>query len=176
MPVKLNLLPPELAISKNLGSVLKTVRALGVIGIVTFLIFGIGVGVIFIISSITLNGVNASITKLTSEVSAQQKSEQQVILIKDRLGKIVLIQRLPNSLTNQIAAQPFLDKLSTASFVNQMSIDAKAVDITATLKTSSDLATFIDSFQSSDVFKSVKLTSFNFSPTVGYSVEINAAK
>jgi Tfp pilus assembly protein PilN len=176
MPIKLNLLPPELEVSKGLGSVLKTLRALGVIGIVAFLVFGVGVGAFFIVSTISLNGVNASVTKLTSQISAQQKSEQQIVLVKDRLAKIASIQDSPNSLPNQKAIQPYLDRLAPTSSVSEITIDSKSVSLRVNFQTNSDLSAFIESLQSADVFKTVKLTSFSLSPTAGYSLDINAVK
>jgi hypothetical protein len=177
MPVNnLNLLPPELAVSKNLNSFLKTVRALGVIGIAAFLIFGVGVGAYFIFATISLNGINANVTKLTSQVSAQQKSEQQIVLIKDRLAKIASIRSLPDSLSNQKAIEPFLSDLSADSSLRELNIDPTFVLLSMNIKTNSDLSTFLESFQSSDVFKTVNLVSFSLSSSNGYSVEIKAVK
>jgi len=177
MPVNnLNLLPPELSVSKNLNSFLKTVRSLGVIGIAAFLIFGVGVSAFFIFSTISLNGINANVTKLKGQVSAQQKSEQQIILVKDRLEKIASIQNLPNSSSNQTAIEPFLTNLSVNSSLGELEIDPAIVRLSANIKTNSDLSTFLGSFQSSDVFKTVDLTSFSLSPINGYSIEISAVK
>ncbi|MCX6704207.1 MAG: hypothetical protein NTZ07_02055 [Candidatus Woesebacteria bacterium] len=176
MPVKLNLLPQELAVSKGLSSFLKTTKALGVIGIAAFFIFGIGVAAFFIFSTISLNGINANITKLSDQVSSQQKSEQQIILIKDRVTKVASVQALPNTLPNQTAVEPILAGISAASSINQISIDPASVTLSLVLKSNSDLSAFLESFQSIKVFKSVKMTSFNLSPVNGYSVEINAIK
>ncbi|MCX6705445.1 MAG: hypothetical protein NT162_03890 [Candidatus Woesebacteria bacterium] len=174
MPVKLNLLPPELAVSKSLGQLLKTIKALGVIGIAAFLVFGAGVGAFFIISTISLNGINANVAKLTSQVSAQQKSEQQIVLVKNRIAKVATIQGLPNSLTNLELINPFLVNLPPTSSINQMSIDSGSVSLSVNFITNSGLSAFIDSLQSSDTFKLVNLTSFSFSPSTGYAIEIKA--
>ena len=173
MPVKLNLLPPELAVGKDLRGAIKTLRALGVIGVAAFLVFGIGVGIFFITSTISLNGINANITKLSSEVSAQQKSEQQVVLLKDRLAKIASVRKLPSALQNQNLIEPFLNNLSPTSSVKEMAINTAAIDLSVVLSTSPDLSSFISSLQSSDVFKTVTLSSFSLSPAIGYSLEIN---
>lgn len=174
MPVKLNLLPPELAVSKSLGQLIKTIKALGVIGIAAFLVFGAGVGAFFIISTISLNGINANVAKLTSQVSAQQKSEQQIVLVKNRIAKVATIQGLPNSLTNLELINPFLVNLPPTSSINQMSIDSGSVSLSVNFITNSGLSAFIDSLQSSDAFKLVNLTSFSFSPSTGYAIEIKA--
>lgn len=176
MAVNLNLLPPELAVSKSLGKFLKTVKALGVIGVAAFLVFGVGIGAFFIVSTISLNRINANIKVLKNQVSAQQKSEQQVILLKDRIAKIASIQSIPDSLSNLTATEPFLIDLSGSMSVNQMAVSPTSVSLSLNLKTNSDLSTFLESLQTSDVFKTVSLTTFNFSPSIGYSVEVSAVK
>ena len=176
MPVKLNLLPPELAVSKNLSQLLKALKAIGVIGIAAFLAFGIGIGVYIIFSTISLNGINSNITRLKAQVSSQQKSEQAIVLLKDRIAKTASVQNMPSSLVNLQTIGPFLLGLSESALINQMSVGPESVALSVNLRTNSDFSTFIKSFQTTDVFKSVNLTSFNLSPATGYSVEITALK
>jgi Tfp pilus assembly protein PilN len=177
MPVNnLNLLPPELSVSKNLNQTLKAIRALGVIGIAAFLVFGIGVGAFFIISTISLNGINANVVRLTGQISAQQKSEQQIFLVKDRIAKILTIQQFPNSLPNLETINSFLSNLSANSLINEISIDSGSVNLSVNLKTNSDLSTFLESLQSSGVFKSIIITSFKFNTASGYALEIMATR
>jgi hypothetical protein len=172
MAVNLNLLPPELAVSKSLGKFLKTVRALGVIGIAAFLVFGVGIGVFFIVSTISLNGINANIKVLKNQVSAQQKSEQQIILLKDRIAKIAYLQSLPSSLQSLAVIQPFLSGLSANIKIVQMSVDSKGTTMSVNILSSADLSQFLDLFKSSDAFSNVSLISFSFNQSTGYSIEI----
>ena len=174
MPVNINLLPTELSVSKSLNEFIKTLRALGVIAVVVFLIFGIGVAAFFIISTVTLNGVNASVTRLKGQVAAQQTSEQQIILLKDRISKITSALSVPSSLPNQTLVQSLFSGFPAGISINQMQIDPGAIDLTVGVKTNSDISSFMAAFQDSDTFKSVDLTSFNFNPTSGYSVEVKA--
>jgi hypothetical protein len=176
MPVKLNLIPPEQKVGKSLSGFLKTARALGVIGFAAFFVFAIGIGTFFIFSTISLNGTNADVAKLTSQVTAQQKSEQQIVLIKDRLANIATIQSTPNALANQVAIQPFLSNLSTDSSVSELDIDPTSVLLSLNVKTNSDLSTFLEALQSSKAFKLVNLTTFNLNRTYGYSIEISTGK
>ena len=174
MPVNLNLLPPELSVSKSLNKLLKTIKALGVIGIVAFLIFAVGLGVFFVINTISLNSLKANIADLKSQVSSQQKSEQSMILLKDRIAKTMTVKNMPNSLKNLTNMWPFLTELSGSTVINQMTVSPTGVGLSVNLTTNSDLTKFIKAFQSSDVFRVVELTSFNLSPATGYSVEVNA--
>ena len=176
MPVNISLLPPELTVSKNLNNLLKTLKALGVIGVAAFLFFGIGVGVFFITSSISLNNISANVAKLKGQVSAQQKSEQQIILLKDRIAKANSVYALPSSLPDLAAIEPYLANLSVSTSINQMTFETGSIGLSVNLKTNSDLGTFIESLRSSSIFKSVSLSSFSYSPSSGYSVEVTAVR
>jgi len=176
MAIKLNLLPEEHAVNNSLSSFLKTAKALGVIGIAAFLIFGVGLGIFFILSTISLNSVNANVAKLTSRVEAQQKSEQQIVLVKDRIKKVASIQDLPNSLPNLKAIDAYLVNLSGTGSVGQLTVDPKGANLTLSLRTYSDLTNFLENIQSSDDFGSVSLESFSLNSKTGYSVEIKTTK
>lgn len=176
MSVKLNLLPPELTVSKNLNSFLKTVRMLGVVGIATFIIFGIGVGIFFIVSTISLNKITANVSVLEGQVLAQQKSEQQLILIKDRIAKINTVKNYPSALPNMETIEPFISGLSGTDSVSDMSIDTGTIALSVKIGTNSEMNRFIESLVSSDTFRSVDLTSFNLNPTTGYSIVVKAIK
>jgi hypothetical protein len=174
MAVNLNLLPPELAVSKSLGNIIKTVRALGVIGIAAFLVFGAGIGIFFIISTISLNGINSNIKSLEAQISAQQKSEQQIILLKNRIAKIAAVQTTPSSLPSLTVIEPFLSALSANTSIGQMAINPKGSTISLSFGNNTDLSQFLNSIKSSPAFSTVNVTSFSFSPATGYQLEISA--
>jgi cell division protein FtsL len=172
MAIKLNLLPPEKEVNQNLNSFLKTTKALGVIGIVAFLIFGIGMAIFFISSTISLNNINSSIKSLSSKVLAQQKSEQKIILVKDRINKIASIQKLPSSLTSLDAINPYLENINGVNSIGDLRISPTTVNLSLKIQKYSDLSSLIESLESSDKFESVSLGSFNLNPSTGYSLEI----
>jgi len=173
MAVKLNLLPPELAIDKNLSSALKLTRSLGIIFLAVFILFIIGISAFFIYDSITLNGLTADVSSLTSQISAQNTSEQQIVLLKDRIKKINTIQSIPTSLPNLVVIDPFISNLSGNSQVNELNINPQKIDLTIGFKSNNDLTNFLNSLSSSKDLKTVTITSFGLTPASGYSVGIN---
>lgn len=173
MAIKLNLLPPELAVDKNLNIIIKTVRSLGIISIASFLIFIVGLVGFFIMSSITLKNLTSDIDVSKNKIIAQEASEQQIILLKDRINKISTIQNLPTSLKNIIAIEPFLANLSPDSLLSELDIDSQKAQLLLNFKSNNDLGTFFRNLSGSEVFKSVVLSSFSLNPATGYSVSIN---
>jgi hypothetical protein len=172
MAVNLNLLPPELAVSKNLGRALKTLRALGVIGVAAFLIFAVGLGILFIVSTINLNGLNTNVNQLKSQVSAQEASEQQIIILKDRIAKIVEAKAVPSALKTIVNVDAFLSDLSPDSTINQFNAGSTKADISMSFKSNADLTSFLQAVSVSS-FKSVILSSFSYSPSQDYSVGVS---
>src|SRR5688572_16267945 len=129
MAIKLNLLPPELTIDKNLSATLKIARSVGVILIAIFLIFVVAVSAIFIIMSVSLRNLNTDIESLTQRIALSQTSEQQIVLLKDRIGKIKTVQGFANASTNLVAIEPFLPVPSSDSLVSELTVDAQKIDL-----------------------------------------------
>jgi hypothetical protein len=176
MAVNLNLLPPELAVSKSLGRALKTLRALSVISIAVFLIFAVGLGIFFIISSISLSGLNASVSQHESQISAQESSEQQIVVLKDRIAKISQAKSVPSALKTVTNVDTLLSNLSPDFTISQFNADSSKADISMGFKSNSDLTAFLQAATSSKLFKSVILSSFGYGPSQGYSVGISLSE
>lgn len=173
MAIKLNLLPPEYAVSTGLSRILNVTRMLGVIALAAFLIFGVGIGAFFIISSIQLSGLNSSNNSLKSQILAQSQTESQVVLLKDRVKKIKLALNQPSSIKNLTNINPYLSVLGASSSVGELDVDATKMTATVNFKSNTDLSNFIQSITSSTAFKNVTETSFGFNPLSGYLIGIS---
>lgn len=168
MAIKLNLLPPELAIDKKTGTFLKTLRSVNLIAVAVFLIFTLGISGYFIFTSILLRNKENTLEGLKSQIKTRQTSEQQIVLLKDRLKKISTAQKIANSTDNLAAVDPILSLLSPDSAVTEMDIDSSKIGLLISFKSTSDLTAFFDGLKKSTEFKSATLTSFGFNPTTGY--------
>lgn len=173
MPENLNLLPQNLQVSKGLSKVLKTTKALGVISIVVFIIFALGVGAFFIYSKITLTNIETEVTKLKSQVKAMESSEQQLVLLKDRLSKVASIKAIPNASKNIANVDTLFTGLSSSSMMKAANIGSKKMDINMSIASNEDISIFLKNIKDADVFSKVDLSSFGYSPGVGYSVDVS---
>jgi Tfp pilus assembly protein PilN len=173
MPVKLNLLPENLQVSKGLIKFLKTTKALGVIFIVIFIIFCLGIGGLFIFSKISLTNIQAQVDQLKSEVVAQEESEQQLVLLKDRLAKISSIKNIPNASKNIVNLDSLFTDMSPDSIMNEANITSTKIDITLIARSNEDLSTFIKNLKSTTLFNFINLSSLGYSPKSGYSIAVS---
>jgi hypothetical protein len=118
--------------------------------------------------------LNANVATLKAQISAQEKTEQQIVLLEDRLDKATAVLQIKSSYPNLIAIEPFLAALSGTAIVNQTAITSGSLSVSVNMQQTSDVSSLLKSFQSSSAFKSSGLTVFNLNPKTGYLVEIDA--
>lgn len=176
MATKINLLPPGFGVTGELGKILKVARMLGVIGAALFLIFGLGISIFFIISTITFNGLKSQTDSLKTQIKALQETEQQMVLLKDRIGKISTALGFPEAIKNLDAIDPFISNLSPSASLNQLEIDPQKIELSLQFRSTADTSAFVKSLSESKDFTSVILTSFGYDPTNGYTVGVNITK
>ncbi len=176
MPIKFNFLPPELAISKSLITALRTVRAIGVISLAVSSVLAIGAGAFFIISSASLKQINSANNQLETQIKAQETSEQQFVLLKDRIAKIASIRSQPDSLSNLTLMEPFINGLPANVSISELRVNANTVNLSLGFDTNSGLSSFLSALRSSTGFSTVVMTDFSLSPTTGYSVGLTLSK
>lgn len=173
MAIKLNLLPQELAVDKTMGMVLKTTRAIGIIVTAIFIFFTIGVGVFLILSSTQLNNTQGRVQSLKSQIGSLEKSEQEVVLVKDRLKKISKVMGIANSSKNLGIVEPLLSEFSEMSKVTELNVDPSKISVLINFRNNQDMAVFFKQLNNSVDFKSAVLSSYSFNPLTGYLVGIN---
>ncbi len=170
MAVKLNLLPPELSVSGGLAKILKTTRMLGVIFLAGFLIFALGTGAFFLVSSLQLKNLTQNIDQLKTQIKAQAVSEQQIVLLKDRIKGIKSARNSSSALKELADFDPFLTSLTSDSSVNELQIAPQKIEATILFRSSADLTAFLQSLKSSTAFSLGTVNSFSFNPATGYLV------
>lgn len=174
-PDNLNLLPQNLQVSKSLSSTLKTIKSLGVILTFMFVIFTLALVGFFIYSKITLDGVNSNIAMLTGRVKAQESSEQQLILLKDRLGKIEKARSSPNAISKVLGMNSLFEDVSTNIKFTDVSISPVKMDMSLNIYSNDDLTMFLQNLRNTKLFNQVELSSFNFSNS-GYTMGVNLSQ
>lgn len=174
MAIKINLLPTELKVSGGMAKFLSISRILGVISLAVFLVFGLGLAGFFIVSTIQLNGLNSANDALKTKLTSLKTSEAQLVVLKDRLGKIKLAQSIPTAVKNLTLFDPFVSAIPAPSVVSEVDLDAIKIATTINFKTNTDLSNFVKAISDSKIFRSVVFSSFAFNPAGGYLVSVTA--
>lgn len=173
MAAKLNLLPPDYAISGSVRQLLKLAKPLNVILLSLFLITVLGMGGFFIFSSFSLNNLKATNTKLEGQIKAQEAAQQQIVLLKDRLGQIKTVQSLPNAAKNLTNVDPYLSILSPNSIISELDVDAQKTSSSIVFRSNSELSAFMKNLNTNKVFSTISLNTFSFNPSGGYLVGVD---
>ena len=172
MSVDLNLLPQDFQISKSTAKALKTIKALSVIFTVVFITFCLGIGGFFVYSKITINNTQTEVDQLKLQVKTQEKSEQELVLLKDRLDKINSIKFPSNTSSNISNMESLLANLSPGFDIDEVSINQNKMNLAVSIYSNEDLTFFMENLKNSDVFSTVNLTSLNYS-SGGYAINAN---
>jgi hypothetical protein len=142
--------------------------------VVLFLLFSAGLGGFFVINNISLNSLNQNVSQLENQISAQETSEQQIVVLKDRVTKIEQAKSSPSALKTITDVNSVLANLSAGTSVSQFNANPTKADLSMSFTTNADLESFIQSFSGSSLpFGSAVLTSFGYSPSSGYQVGVS---
>lgn len=173
MPVKLNLLPENFQVGKGVTKIVKMSKSLSVITMVVFMLFSLGLGAYFIFSKITLDKSQKEVDQLKAQIKALEGSEQQLVLLKDRLAKISTIKSTPNALKNIVNFDSILANISSNSVIDEVNITSSKINTSYKLASNADFSTFISNLKNTQFFNNVDLLSTNFNPRDGYLVDFS---
>jgi len=169
MPVKFNLLPEEQRVNRSLYNFLKLTRSLGTIFLAMLILSLGGCLAFFTISYFRLKNIEKLKVATTSEIHTYEVSEQQLVLLKDRIGKIDAILASPNAQDNLNKSKGLLDIVGGNTLLNDLTIDPAKIEMTLMFVDNADIGGFFDSISRSGQFNLVKMQSLGLNPNIGYS-------
>jgi hypothetical protein len=170
MAVKLNLLPSDYAITGPVEIILKIIRPLNVTLLALFLVTALGMSGFFVFSSISLNNLNKANENLVKQIEVLQPERQQIVLLKDRLGKIAKVLALPSASKNLNSIVPLITTFGEKQNIKELDLDSQSTALTLDFKSNSDFDNFIKNLSSMSDFSSITLDSFGYNSISGYSV------
>ncbi len=140
----INLLPTEFKPNKSIVDLSKKLNRIAIGSLVVFLILGItSLASIFIINA-RANSLEDDVVSLSSEVTALEQTEQRLILIKDRVRKVGMINSDSSSLSDTVLVYKQLyDNLPSGLQINSANIENKQITSEIVFNNSSELARFL---------------------------------
>lgn len=172
---EINLLPIDLSSSRGSVKFAEGLKKLIPIFVGIFVIASVLSAVLLVFLTSEINSSHSRQSSLKQDITSLQKTEQQILLIKDRIGKI-------NSLnSNTDAADTFanLDKtfsaLPSGVNVSTVEITSDKTKFSVVSKDSLGMATFLNSIVTSGLYKSLILVQFSFTPGTGYTIGLEVS-
>jgi Tfp pilus assembly protein PilN len=169
----INLLPSDLVPKTSVIKIANLVLNLVYAGIALFLVLIVGVVAVFIFNSTKIKSLTTTKNNLETSIKTFQETEQQMVLAKDRIGKIISVWKTPSADKSLPLFAAFNDLFSLGVRIADAKISATTIEATMVTTNSQNVTKFLSTLISSDVLKSVLLKSFNYNPSIGYAVSFS---
>ena len=170
----INLIPTEMTVPARVVRLVKLLNKISVIGSILLITL-----IIVTISALIYYNINykksvANVEVLKTKIADLEKSEQKLVLAKDKLSKIVYIKSI-NSVDNElINFQDFKDSMSSSSGTafTEISIDPIKTETSLVFQNTEELSNTLAMIQKLTKYKSVILSSLGFNLSSGYLISL----
>lgn len=168
----INLLPEELKPKSYAIKLSKNLRRYSFLGLIIFVIALMVMGGIQIALTIRQRSLDNKKNTLESQIKALEATEQKLVLVKDRLGKIEKILSTDETSTSVDAFSLFANNLPEGVSIESVSIDKKSAIVSLKTDSSQNLSRLFGVI-SSIGYKKVILTSFSYNIDTGYKFDVS---
>lgn len=166
----INFIPTDMAVPVKSVKLAKTLNKLSIVGVILLILSVISAIVLFFFFSSDLKKTNASVATLKNEISSLEKSEQKLILVKDKLEKISYIKSL-SSAENDINQFKSINEIvlsASNSAFTEISVGSSKTEISLSTPDSSSLSLILSSFTNLKDYAKITLSSLGFNSTSGF--------
>ena len=171
----INLLPVELSSKSGIAKTAALLRRVSMFSVIVFLILGVMAGAFILIYTLQLEALVKSNQALTQQIAALEVTEQQTVLIKDRLQKIKGLETQSDILAAVGGIRSIMTSLPGGVAIADTTIDSTGKTAFAfSVADSSVLVSFLGNLVANSDYKELKIKSFSFTPATGYLVSFEA--
>ena len=170
---KINLLPSDLLPKKSITKLADILTKISYASIAIFLLFILTILGIFIINSSNIKKIKTQEDELINIVKQYEQTEQQIVLAKDRIEKILKIWE-KTGIQKHLSGLEKLLELSSGISLNEMDISSSKSEISLNSMSSLSVSQFMSSLVLSDIYKFIKLKNFSYNPNYGYRITLEA--
>lgn len=154
----INLLPDEFKPKKSVLAASKTLNRFAIGSLIIFLIIaGLGVASILLLNN-RASAAKSEVEEVSAQVAALEQTEQQLILIKDRINKINTVRSSNLSLYDTVLVfNDFYSNIPSGLELKSVNIVSKQINTQILFGNSEDLARFLAQAVSADRYSIVKI-------------------
>jgi Tfp pilus assembly protein PilN len=173
MPKKINLLTPELAVSKDIARAAKIIKRLSLVGVVLTMFVGVLGILVVVYYTNKLRSIQSQNESLQASINSLESEEEGLILVKDRVQKI---QTLLNSRERE---KTFLKQKTIVGSIPQgmqfksLKLEAGQSDVELLASSSIGLEELLTSLAEESDFSELTLSSVSFNPYRGYTLSLS---
>jgi len=173
---KINLLPQDLIPKTLTVKLAKIMTQIVVVGFALFIVGSVVLISLFVVNAAKLNNLNKTKGRLLESISNNQKAEQGLYLVKDRLGKVktVLSEKTAIDAVKEVPA--ILAKLPATVTLSSAEFSSVTNNLVFTTTDSALVPQLVATLMAEKVFSTVNLNVFTFNETKGYAVGFELIK
>jgi len=171
MKSTINLLPKEVLIKSDTQQLASKLTKVAIAITAIFVLFVAGLVAFMIFVNNQLATTQDKIAQTKNQIRALESTEQSMLLVKDRVQKIQLIQNLNSSATQITDLDALLTALPASVLFQSGKLDVDRSRVTLKLTSSQDLAFVFNLVRELDRYQTVVMKKFDFNPAAGYQIE-----
>lgn len=172
---RINLIPSEMAVPSHAIKISKVISKISVIGVVILIICLITFAGLFVYFNSRLTLKTTNVGNLKTRIASLSQNEQKIVLAKDRIAKIKIVQN-DKSLSNEVVKfKEFSDlvNLNPDTGITEANLSAKGTEVTVISKDIASLSAFIKSITNFKDYKKIILNSLNYNQVNGFTLTFN---
>lgn len=174
MERKINLIPGELKMSRQVATLIKKLNKISIVLLITSLIGATVYVSGYLYFAAEVKKTNQKIDDIKNEISNLEKNEQMLVFAKDRLSKMKSIDNLGTAKSSFDNFNPIIGYLNLNPDVtySEIDFDVKKVQSTFISQNSQALTNFLRFIEELRLFSKIWATDIGYNPSSGFMSNI----
>ena len=169
----INLLPEELKPSRSVIKFSSGLNKIALLGVTTLLIVLVLAVSVYFFFSYMLSTSYKNQESLHGQIKAMEKTEQRLVLLKDRMAKIAVVYKEPKANDEVERLDSLTPMFPQGILVEGVSMEENDLKVAVSSPVLDNISKYIASVVTSGKFKKINLVSLAFDPGKGYVVELS---
>jgi Tfp pilus assembly protein PilN len=169
----INLLPQE---HRPRGVILKVsniIKKVVIVGYIIFMVIAVGLVTTVVILGQRIRSSELRQEQLKVQIEALEETEQRLVLVQDRLNKVVAIRNADSASEEISVLKEVTDNLPEGVLFSYAELDNKSTSITVVADNSTSIGNFLAFLVAQPDYKKVELLSLKLSQGQVFDVEVN---
>jgi cell division protein FtsL len=169
MQKKINLIPTEMAVPASAVKLAKVLNKISIVAVILLIITSLSVAGLFFYFSSEVQKQDARIASMKSRITSLSQNEQKLVLAKDRLSKISVVQKI-KSVGDEVSRFKSFSEIAnnSGSIITEANLTPRGTEVTLLSQTSDSLSPVLKPLATIAGYKTVVLDSLGYSSGSGF--------
>lgn len=166
---KINLIPSEMAVPAGAIKLAKLLNKISIVAVIILIVTSLSVAGLFFYFSNQDSKLSSSVASLKTKLTQLQSNEQKLVLAKDRINKIKVVQKT-KSVNDEVSRFKGFSELVSASgsVITEANLNSKGTEVSLLSANSTVLSSILKPLASLGGYKQIILSSLGFNTGTGF--------